>query len=135
MGLDRILKAMHAWQSSDVRVGILDDPKLAKRAGGLEYGTETAPARPFMGQALEGEEADRETQRLVGEVLDGRLAPQAFPERIGQGTVDRMRAVIDAGEAAPLAPSTVARKGSAHPRVETGEMRAGLDFEVRRAGS
>lgn len=97
-----------------------------------EFGTSRMPARPFMQQSWENHE--KELNELCGNayktVLAGGSAEKCC-DIAGAGGVGIVQKEIDEGGFAPNAPSTVARKGSSHPLIDTGLMRQSVHYQVK----
>lgn len=132
-----------SMRKSYVKVGILgkkdarsDAMTNAELASIHEYGTSTIPARPFIAPPfIENRESYMKLLRDgYSKALKGN-SPDAFTKAlraIGMKMVAdiRNRITSGAGIPPPLAPSTIARKGSSRPLVDTGQMLRSVDFEV-----
>lgn len=101
-----------------------------------EFGTETAPARPFMRRtADENEDKVRGHARaLVRGVMSGLIRPDQVLDRLGLWYQARVRETIRNAFrwAAPNAPSTIRRKGSSKPLIDTGRMLGAVNYEKTR---
>lgn len=99
------------------------------------FGTRTIPERPFIENALrENEGAYRVAMRAAAQaILDERYSLRTALERLGLKAVADIRAEITALQTPPNAPSTIARKGSSNPLIDTGRMRRAVTHEVRDA--
>ncbi|MCM1219191.1 MAG: hypothetical protein NC548_32320 [Lachnospiraceae bacterium] len=109
-----------------VPLGSMDNTGTSNEDKGLwlEYGTPTAPPRPWLTRAKDAVMADKE---LLGRML---LSPEAG----AQEALEVMRAQFE-GEYMPLATSTLAarrRKGnsSQQPTIDTGQLRDSLSYQV-----
>ena len=99
-----------------------------------EYGTENMPARPFMRNTLEkhsDELKDFSTNVVLKGVMNGDDAKTAM-NKMGSYTKGLMQREIRDGEYAPNAPSTIRKKKSSHPLIDTGRMRQSVVYEVRK---
>jgi hypothetical protein len=67
----------------------------------------------------------------LGKAVLGLTTGEAVLEELGTQMTRDVVATIDAGVKPALAASTVARKGSSKPLVETGELRAAIKHEIR----
>lgn len=69
------------------------------------------------------------------QIVLGRLTPEQVTDLIGQKCVAGIRARIQSGIDPPLAESTIARKGSSTPLIDTGQLWSAISYEVRRVGA
>lgn len=109
----------------------------AEVAAWLEYGTVNMPARAAVAYAeAQNRAALMElVQREVGALADNPFATYgAVLDKIGQSGVDALQAaIIDANMwAAPLAESTIAAKGHAHPWIDTETLFDTVEYVVKR---
>ncbi len=101
-----------------------------------EFGTETIPPRSFLrGWADENEQANIERMRRIGEaVMQGKLpSVEAGLARFGVFAVGSIQKRIADGIPPPNAPSTVAKKGSSTPLVDTGQLRSSISSRIAKA--
>jgi hypothetical protein len=148
-GLAGVLRALQDLDSLEVAVGVLaDDKGDAAHAGTAltvltlaeihEFGAPAAgiPQRSFLRATIDehAEEIRALQQTLLGQVVGGRLSVEQALARLGAFVVGLIQARIAAGIAPPNAPETVARKGSATPLVDTGQLRASVTYVVRPRG-
>lgn len=100
-----------------------------------ELGTVRAPARPFMRQSVDNhlEEIDRKFQSLKADILRGRDAESILKE-LGIFQKDLMQNEILTGGFVPNAPSTIRRKGSGRPLIDTGRMRQAVNYVIKPKG-
>lgn len=101
-----------------------------------EFGTSTIPARPFMQQSWENHESELQSacEEALASVSNGGGAQEAC-DKIGAIGVKLVQQEIVDGGFVPNAPSTVLKKGSAQPLIDTGTMRQSVHYVVRGAGS
>lgn len=120
-----------------MRLGVgvpLASPK-GKIAAYLHDGTSRMLARPFLAQWF-----DRWASKNIGLIFEVYLLVVARRiwsyekalERVGPKLVDGLRAEMRSGNFAPLAPSTIARKGSSLPLVDTGELVGDATYVVKK---
>lgn len=102
-------------------------------AGGVHY--PRIPARPFM--TFAAEIWDRESPKILKayfpKVLSGRMSVDMLLKYVGERAREAVQKAIREGEYAPLAASTVARKGSSVPLIDTGRLVNSVTFEIRRS--
>jgi hypothetical protein len=108
---------------------------VAQIAAVHEFGTARVPQRSMLAATYDQNEAKYAdaARKVATGVLLGRTDLRRGLDLIGvmiKGDVQRR---IAAGVPPPLSPVTIARKGSSTPLIDTGQMRAALDHEVRGA--
>lgn len=99
------------------------------------YGTSRGiPSRPFLLNAMRRHR--RKYLQIMKEqgarILRGETTLDAVMAKLGVLAQGDVQGEIDATLTPPNAPSTIAAKGSSHPLIETGEMRAGVTWKVER---
>ena len=98
-----------------------------------EFGTDTIPARPFMRDSID-ENRDKINAFFAGQVKDicsGKTDAQTALKKLGIFHVGNVQQIIRDGNFEPNAPSTIRRKGSSHPLIDTGMMRTHVQYIVR----
>lgn len=96
-----------------------------------EYGTENIPERPFLRPAMI-ENSDRYANLLkvaARRVLRGEMREDQVMGIIGTAAVSDVQAKITAVSTPPNADSTIAKKGSANPLIDTGRLRQSIQWE------
>lgn len=126
-----------------VRVGIFADEKTGgDDRGGFtnveiaavhEYGAPGAgiPQRSFIRATLEQEKGKLRTtlRTLLRGVIEGKLPARKMFDTLGLSLVSAIqRRVRGPGVPPPLAPETIARKGSSRTLIDTGRMLAALTY-------
>lgn len=125
----------------EIQVGFQGDQKyedgtsIAQVAAINEFGASDIPDRPFMRQSFENHEGELQAacdaaQRLVS---SGGSAEQAL-QQIGVVAKGLVQDEIVNGGFAPNAESTIKKKGSEQPLIDTGTMRQSVNFVVKRRG-
>lgn len=105
-----------------------DGTSIAEVAAFNEFGTSRIPARPFMRNAVDKyqdswfEQIRKDRQRGLDE--------HAIAQRLGLRMVGDIRQEITDLDTPPNAPSTIARKGSSNPLIDTGRMRQSVKHKV-----
>jgi len=104
---------------------------VAEVAAKNEFGTSRIPARPFMRQTIEAHTGDWGdlAEGVERRVADGMSVAQGL-ELIGNQAKGHMQEMIGTGNFTPNAPSTIARKGSSQPLIDSGNMRERVSFKV-----
>lgn len=110
------------------------DPNAVMRGYFNEFGTDTAPARPFIRTTHDTQKLKwvRQMQSDLGRVMDQQMTGQQMLESVGAMAADDIRQAVTDWDTPPNAPSTIQRKGFDDPLVETGEMRDAIAYKVRR---
>jgi hypothetical protein len=113
---------------------VSDMGQMAMIAGVHEYGSEkhNIPERSFMRTAVD-ENVDKLNElkrRLFGKLLDGAVSGEQALGLLGEFLVGRIRRKITEITSPPLAPATVARKRSSKPLIDSGQMRASVQYKV-----
>lgn len=128
-----------------VKVGLPDDPHLDAdgKPTGLtlgetarinEFGTEDGviPERPAwrLGLAHGQKEFNRLNELNLHLVAMGRKPLERALGELGAMGAARVKTEIRDGDFAPNAPSTVAKKGSSHPLIDTGQEKQSVTWEI-----
>ena len=101
-----------------------------------ELGTENIPSRPFIRMSVDENESKIEEflKGKVKELVNGADAEQILKE-IGLFQKDLIQEKITEGSFVPNADSTIQRKGSSKPLIDTGRMRQSVDYVIQKKGS
>lgn len=137
----KYFRELQKMTEMEVRVGFQGDEKyedgtsIAEVAAHNELGSSDTPERPFMRQSFENHESELQAacdaaNRLVS---SGGSADQAL-QQIGVVAKGLVQEEIDNGDFAPNAESTIRKKGSEQPLIDTGTMRQSVNFVVKRRG-
>ena len=100
-----------------------------------ELGTVNTPSRPFIRDAVDKNQAL--INRFLAEqknALIRRESAQQVYSQIGVFMKGLIQDQIVSGSFIPNTPSTIAKKGSSKPLIDTGLMRQSVNFEVKRKG-
>lgn len=153
-GFDNLRKQLEAIKDGDsyVRAGVVGE-KAAEDHGGItdgdlaqvhEYGatvqrggtTIVIPARPFIRTSFDNHRAEYVSllRDRIGAVYGGEgTIPEALAE-LGRAMAADQRTTINQGEFAPLKESTVEKKGTSQPLIDTGQLLRALGFDVKLSG-
>lgn len=138
---DKLVSSLKNLDDHKVVVGVLEKAKypngqsVAEVAFWNEYGTQTAPARPFMRQTAETtQEAVASIQKkLKNEFIAGRDPVNCLMELGFKYSQMIKRTIIKAqGWAEPLSEATIAAKGHPKPLIDSRTLLNSIDFEVRK---
>ena len=99
-----------------------------------EFGTVGIPSRSFIRDWVDGnrKRAQGILKKLLKRVIAGELTEDASLEQFGAWAKGEIQARIARGVPPPNAASTVKRKGSSTPLIDTGILRSSIDYEVRK---
>lgn len=129
--LEKRLAKLAAGQAV-VSVGIFGDSGVARYAAFNEFGTSTAPARPFIRSTFDrrrGVYANLLAEG-AGQIIDGTRTPDQVLTKLGLLAKADIQRAITSIASPPNAPSTVRSKGSSNPLIDTGAMRNAVAFQV-----
>lgn len=140
-GAAALIKRMQAAaRKKGVRVGVFAGDAQAEGeltttdvAGFAEFGTADAPARPWLAPWVdENVTANKQRLRQIGEaVLRGELpSVEVGLARFGLFAAGSMQQRIRHGIPPPNAPSTIEKKGSSTPLIDTGQFWSSITFQV-----
>jgi hypothetical protein len=109
-----------------------DGATLAEIAAINELGSSTAPSRPFMRQSFENHEDELQDacDEVYTVISDGGTTQQGL-EELGAYLVGLVQEEILEGGFAPNAASTIAKKGSEQPLIDSGYMRQSVHFQIK----
>lgn len=100
-----------------------------------ELGTSTAPARPFLRDSVdENEDVIRDQCGKELKKLTTGATAESVLKRVGALGVRLVQEKIESGSFEPNAPSTIKKKGSDKPLIDTGRMRQSVKYVVKRRG-
>lgn len=139
LGFNRIMRGLQKLDGMEVVAGILKDSGKAENGASYvdiatwnEYGTRRIPSRPFIRISAD---TNRQTwtkiaQQCVNGVIDGD-SPRDAAQVVGHRMVEDIRKVFgDKSKLAPNAPSTIKKKGHDKPLIDTGKLKATVNYRV-----
>lgn len=131
--LKKLQRTLKRLTGAKIKVGFFDGD-VASYAAFQEFGTLHIPARPFIRSTIEVEQGEiKEAQALVMKgVFEGKFTAKQAAQALGDFIRRLILKRIDNASswAAPLEESTIAKKGSADPLIDTGRMRDTLIVKV-----
>jgi hypothetical protein len=141
LGWKELFKRAEEIENGRVRVGVLSDAMvegedftLAELAAVHEYGTEDGriPERSFLRSTFDDkrEEMVELGKTLVKDVLAGRRTTEQALGLLGAKLAAAVKARIVGRIPPPNQPSTIARKGSDKPLIDTGRLRNAVTWSV-----
>jgi hypothetical protein len=142
-GLNAVLAEMVRLNGAYVDVGLQDDGELHKDGGGLsvaeiayinEYGTNDGriPPRPAHRNAFDDNRAklDALKLRLIRGVADGKLSAETAAKILGETHQANVQESIRSLSEPANAPSTIAKKGSSNPLIDSGQTLQSVRYVV-----
>lgn len=146
-GYVQFWRTMHelARLNADVYVGIPTEHggevmesgiTLAGYAAVNEFGSADGqvPERSFLRSTVDAKARDYAAAitRDMGRIVDGDMGIDTMLGRLGVRVTRDVKRTIRALRDPPNAPSTIRRKGSANPLIDTGRMRQAITYVVKR---
>lgn len=126
----QVFVGFQAGQAADDR-GV----DMAQIAMFNELGTSTAPARPFLRDSVdENEDVIRDQCGKELKKLTTGATAETVLKRVGALGVRLVQEKIESGSFEPNAPSTIKKKGSDKPLIDTDHMRQSVKYVVKRRG-
>ena len=112
-----------------------DGTDVAEIALYNELGTSSIPSRPFLRDSVDNHESEINAffKTSKKSMLAGKDA-EAILKEVGIFMKDLVQGEITDGSFAPNAPSTIARKGSSKPLIDTGKMRQSVNYVIKQKG-
>ena len=108
---------------------------IAKVAAWNEYGTKKSPARPFM--AITKKEKTPQVnyfyKRMMKDALNNPYKLSSSMEMLAKKYKSWIQETITKLDDPPNAPSTIARKKSSNPLIDTSIMRKAVSYEIMRS--
>ena len=97
-----------------------------------ELGTSRTPSRPFMRDSVDDNEENitKFCQAQLKGIVNGSKDAESVLKAIGAMQVGLVQKTIKDGSFTPNAPSTIARKGSDKPLIDTGLMRQSVHYVI-----
>ena len=105
---------------------------IAEIAAYNEFGSSGTPARPFMKQSFEKHKDQLQAgcDMVNQTIANGGTAEQGL-NKLGVMCKGLVQQEIVDGGFAPNAPSTIAKKGSSQPLIDTGTMRQSVNYVIK----
>lgn len=142
LGLDKVLQGLTTLDKSRVRVGVVGEAANRPSSDGREtlgevafwneFGTKTAPPRPFIHPTFHEESAREASIEVAQAILSFENTDQALG-KAGEKIAQSMRDKIIRDELQPRnAARTIKRKGFDHPLFEVGGLQDAIGHEIVR---
>ena len=140
--MNRYIREVVARRPFDVEVGFFADARYPDEKGTRvsavaawnEFGTRTIPERPFFRRTLRKVRRPNDLPRLIRRMVDKRTMTLSLNgyNAIGAYVVGELQNEIVNLRTPPNAPSTVRRKGSTNPLIDTVQLRTAATWKVKR---
>ena len=138
-GLEQLIKQLEGLNAKDVYVGIPESKNsnvegagqfnLASLAAVLEFGNQHIPSRPFLRQTLA--ENQQKYTALFAEGINNGEDYAALMNKIALIAQGDVQENMVKGDWVANAPSTIKRKGSSKPLIDTGHLRKSITGIVK----
>lgn len=135
LGLAQLIRTLTGGVQPSVQVGVRGDPgsDLVTYAAANEFGTEDGhvPERSYLRSTIDENQTiyAGQLEAAVGDLIDGKsMLPRL--RRLGMIAKRDVQLKIRELKTPPNAPSTIRKKGSSNPLIDTGRLRNSIDFEV-----
>ena len=136
----RYFKELQKLANLEVQVGFQAGVAAEKNGTDLveiaaynEFGSSTTPARPFMRQSFERhqDQLQKACDAVNQTISNGGTAEQGL-NQLGVMCKGLVQQEIVDGGFAPNAPSTIKKKGSSQPLIDTGTMRQSVNYVIKK---
>lgn len=110
--------------------GNVEDGSMTQAQNGAlqNYGNDRIPARPWLIPGVQS--ATQDIIDVIADGLEGGLTPDQTLDQIGAVAAGATQQYITDLQTPPNAPSTIEKKGSSNPLIDTGSMRASVTWKV-----
>lgn len=144
-GLRKLAQQVGQLGQQRVKVGVLASSGGRQRRGSItmaelatihEFGSPAAnvPERSFIRRTFTAKESEVTAMitRLLGAVVNKGMSASRALELLGAFAAAEVKKTITEGVSPPNAPSTVAKKGSSRPLIDTGRLLGSIQYKVVR---
>lgn len=139
---EKFMRMLEELATKEVRIGFQcgqasenDGTDICDIAAWNELGTVNMPSRPFMRKSVDENEGKIKSfvKSMKQDLVSGASGAQIL-KKIGIFQKDLIQEKITEGEFAPNAASTVKKKGSSKPLIDTGRMRQSVNYVIKEKG-
>lgn len=148
---ERLMKELKELGKLECYAGFQSGPKAKERDGDSivdsevdlldvamfnELGTSQSPSRPFMRKSIDDNEEEIFSfcKAQFDRLCSGTATAQNVMQQLAVFEKGLIQAKIKDGDFAPNAPSTIKKKGSDKPLIDTGHMRQSVQVVIDRKG-
>lgn len=138
-GMKQYLRSLGNLNGVIVDVGLMngavnkEGANIAEYGAFNEFGTSKIPERPFMRPAFDKNKG--KYSRMIEQATDPKTSRLAFArivQELGLRAQEDIRQEIDNKTSPANKPSTIKKKGSAHPLIDTGAMRTSVTYRIKK---
>lgn len=140
LGFRRIVTNLKAFDGVELVIGVLRNSGRETNGTDLvdvafynEFGTRHIPSRPFVRIASDehGDEWQTLAEKGLTAITEGRMSRKQVLDLVGiRAKADVQKVFGDKTKLRPNAPATVARKGSSAPLIDSGRLRASINYRI-----
>lgn len=139
----KVKKELEQLKKLQVRIGFqrgkkkyADETDMCDVALFNELGTSNAPSRPFLRQSVDGnsDKINALCKSIMKNVSNGSCTAEEAYKKAGVYIKGLVQEQIKNGEFAANKPSTIKKKGSDNPLIDTGQMRQSVNFVICKKG-
>jgi hypothetical protein len=138
---DELLKTINSMIKNEVTIGVHGDvgSDIFDRATWNEFGTHDKkgkvliPERSFIRACFDSEKADinRDMEKIAERVVAGQMKVKTGLNLLGDATKGRVQEYAIRLSTPANKYSTIKKKGSSNPLVDTGQMIGSIDYKVK----
>ena len=141
------LKMLEELKSISIEIGILGDDKGGDKHKGSditvleiatihEFGAPKAniPSRSFIRAGYDSNKNKiiSQGEKLLENVIGLKLDPDIFLETMGENAVGMIQEHLTNLKSPPLKQTTIKRKGSSQPLIDTGQLRSSITHKIKK---
>jgi hypothetical protein len=141
-GYKKRMKVLEKFQGASISVGVHENDGAGAHSEGVsvadvgafhEFGTDDIPERSFVRGWFDeqGPENDRLIASAAKRVATGKAEIQQALDQVGAVMAGNMVARIRSGIAPELADSTVSKKGSSTPLIDSGQLTQAITWKAK----
>lgn len=133
-GFKKLIKNFKGPNRVDIGVFSEQGSDLVIYAASNEFGTATIPERSYLRAGIDEKKRQigKLTSKLAEKVIAGKMSKKEALAIIGQTAQSIVQGKMVRGPFTPNRASTVMRKGSSRPLIDTGRLRSSITFKVRK---
>ncbi len=139
----RFMEQMRQISGMETRIGFQageamhGETDMCKIAMFNELGTESIPSRPFLRNSVDNhmDEIEAHLKAWCEKILQGEMEAHELMSNMGMLMQGIIRKEISEGSFVPNAPSTVSKKGSDRPLIDSGLMRDSVNYQIVKRGT
>lgn len=132
---DKLLKQLETIFKKEITVGLHGDVGADILSRGIynEFGTNNIPERSFIRAGYDTEKKNiiNDAEKLTKKVVAMEMKPQTAANLLGDAAKGRIQEFAIDLRDPPNAQSTIDKKGSTNPLVDTGQMIGSIDYKVK----